>query len=288
MKHTKISYILPALFLIGAATLTVWDQQKAYLLPAGFLATLAVSIFMDESAARKMAKEERKKNEKLTTVCHQLRTPITSVKSYTEMLMNQELGKMQIAQMEILNKLQDDIAEASELVDRSLTIAGVEDTTSRKKERETDVREIVQAVCDALYDDMRQKKQRYRVGSSLKRLHASIDPLAAHSIFHALVHNASAYSEEGDSIEIDFDRDNSDVIVRIKDNGIGMTQADTKRIFEKHYRTKDGQKNHPEGSGLGLTIAKDLAEQAGGKIRCESKKNIGSVFFVHLPCHIDS
>ena len=97
-----------------------------------------------------------------------------------------------------------------------------------------------------------------------------------------LLDNSIKFTGENGSIDIDIRKNNSKIIVSIKDNGIGMTEEEKKKIFERFYQVD--QSHYSEGSGLGLAIVKRIINLSGGKIDIESSKGKGSNFIVELPC----
>jgi signal transduction histidine kinase len=98
-----------------------------------------------------------------------------------------------------------------------------------------------------------------------------------------LVDNAIKYSKPGGEVKISAHTDDTQVVIEIKDNGIGISQADQQRIFERFYRVDKSRSRTQGGSGLGLAIVKKIAEEHGGTISVESTLGDGSTFQITLP-----
>jgi two-component system phosphate regulon sensor histidine kinase PhoR len=101
--------------------------------------------------------------------------------------------------------------------------------------------------------------------------------------FVNLVDNAIKYSKPGGEVKISARADDAQIVIEIKDNGIGISQSDQQRIFERFYRVDKSRSRAQGGSGLGLSIVKKIAEEHGGTVSVESTLGEGSTFRITLP-----
>ncbi len=112
----------------------------------------------------------------------------------------------------------------------------------------------------------------------------SADTQIVKNVFHNLLSNAVKYAYPGGKIEIEMTRDSEDVFLRVEDNGCGIPIEDQGKIFNKLFRTENAMRMDPKGNGLGLYVARELLNHAGGKIWFRSAgANKGAVFYVTIP-----
>jgi two-component system sensor histidine kinase VicK len=106
-------------------------------------------------------------------------------------------------------------------------------------------------------------------------------------IFNNLVSNAVKYTPPEGKVTVRLTRENGEAQVTVEDTGIGIPEDAMQHLFEEFYRAPNAKEMEREGTGLGLTIAKDLITRLGGHISVKSTKNVGSQFTVTLPIHLD-
>jgi len=103
-----------------------------------------------------------------------------------------------------------------------------------------------------------------------------------------LVANSIRYTNEGGVIDIDLKKEDDHVLCIVRDNGIGIPEAQKAKIFERFFRADNAVSKVPDGSGLGLSLVKELVEKWGGKVWFESKEGEGTTFFVTIPAAKDA
>ena len=214
---------------------------------------------------------------------HRLRTPLTSIKWYTELLLNQEFGKLQIAQMELLNKVNTAIGDSITILNKFLETAQIERGEFVYKPSAIDVQEHLQRVIDSVHDRLQEKEQKLTVLATSGRIVAFVNPLVFHTITEVLVSNALYYTPKGGTITIHVGEEDDNVRIDVTDTGIGMTESDMKHLFTKFFRSERSRTMHTGGNGLGLYLVRQILQQIGGNIRCTSGLNKGSTFTIILP-----
>lgn len=249
------------------------------LLLTGALTALLAHQFLSSKRRQLL---ERERNTMIALISHRLRTPLSGVKWYTEMLLSQEFGKLQISQMELLNKINGSVADAIEVLNTFLSASRVERGIDSKPVM-LDLWENLNGMTDSHRHDMDEKHLILERKESPQRTLVYVDPLVLHTIFDVLLSNAITYTPDGGTIRIDADDGPTHVTLRVSDTGIGMSRRELGELFTKFYRAEKAKVVSTSGNGLGLYLVKRMLENIGGSIRCESVQGKGSVFTVMLP-----
>jgi two-component system, OmpR family, sensor kinase len=211
----------------------------------------------------------------LADVSHELRTPLTTIRGNVDLM-----RRMGEADPEILDVVQDELGRMTRLVDDLLLLARA-DTGGLPLQR----RPI--ALDDVFLDVFRQIRSIHPpVNVSLEgvdqvRVMGDLDRLK--QLILNLVDNAIKYTPPGGTVRVSLSKADGSAEVVVADNGIGIPAEDLPRIFDRFYRVDKARSRSQGGSGLGLSIAKWIAEAHGGSIRVESRPGVGSTFVVTLP-----
>jgi PAS domain S-box-containing protein len=222
---------------------------------------------------------DRVKNEFVHTVSHDLRSPLTSVLGYTELV--GRVGPLNEQQDEFIGRIRSSIKNITLLVDELLDLSRLEAGFDTRREP-VQLEKILQRAMDTLDAQFRISDQKLElsVGKDLPDLRGS--PLRLRQLLDNLLTNASKYSPPGSTIRISLESEDSWIILSVTDEGPGIPQSEQARIFEKFYRAS----NVPEqvgGTGLGLAIVKSIVDAHQGRIWVESSVGKGSTFVVVLP-----
>jgi signal transduction histidine kinase len=228
------------------------------------------------------------KNEFLSFVAHELKAPIAVVKTYLDLLSRgnrQELNDRQLDYLETINaNINRVTALASDLSDISRMEAGA----LLLQFEPVSVPELVQDVAQSLSNLMRQKGQSLKldIASDLPPVLADRNRIS--QVMTNLVSNANKYTPAGGQIKVSA-RTLSDngmagmIEISVQDNGIGIEAREQSKIFERFFRSEDGAVRQVDGTGLGLHIARNLAELQGGRLWFESEFRNGTTFHLALP-----
>ncbi|MFN8377135.1 MAG: PAS domain-containing sensor histidine kinase [Anaerolineae bacterium] len=223
-------------------------------------------------------------------VSHDLRTPLTAIKSYADMLVDSYFGEMSREQQAALEKLTLGIYGMVSLVD-NLQAADRFDPHKGlyKTEREPiDVRETVQKVLDALQlpAEIQDIALETDVDPAVPIIRA--DPLMLERALANLVENALKYSSGGTRVLIRITSDGDAVLFAVSDQGRGIAPEDHVRIFERGVRIEQSGQKRVRGSGLGLFVVQSVAQRHGGTVWVESTLGQGSTFYLRLPVRGES
>ena len=227
---------------------------------------------------------DRIKTEFVSKASHELRTPLSSLRAYAEMLVDGEY--QDDAQRDhFMRIIVDEADRLARLVDRMLDISRIESGIARADVGPTDLA----AICGACVDEQQGEAMRRRISLSLARTAAGgmvpADAGLLKQVVLNLVSNALKYTPDGGrvEVEVDFDALAREVVVSVRDNGLGIPPEALPRLFGKFYRV-DGHEKVAKGTGLGLNLCRNIVEgMHGGKIGVDSEVGRGSRFWFAIP-----
>jgi signal transduction histidine kinase/CheY-like chemotaxis protein len=230
------------------------------------------------------ARLERAKSDFVATASHELRSPLTSIKGFVELLEHSSDGmtERQREFIEIILKSTDRLVE---LVNDLLDVARIEADYVEINRRDIDVGEVIHEVVELIAPRVESKQQRLTSYVSPTLPPATADPGRVRQIVANLLTNAHLYTPEGGTIHVGVEPDRAWVQIAVQDSGVGMTPDEVERIFDRFYRAGNRSGSNP-GTGLGLSIVKSLVDLHGGQISVESEPGHGTVFRVLLPAAV--
>ncbi len=234
------------------------------------------------------ARLERAKSEFVATASHELRSPLTSIKGFVELLERSPEG-MSARQREWVDIILRSTDRLVDLVNDLLDVARIEADHVEINRRPIDVGEAVREVTELMGPRIAEKHQQLGVYIAPTLPMALADPGRIRQIVANLLTNAHLYTADAGRIHVGVEPDRAWVQITIADSGVGMTREETEHVFERFYRGADGGSASP-GTGLGLAIVKSLVELHGGEISVESELGVGTTFRVLLPSavHLES
>ncbi|MBV9605010.1 MAG: response regulator [Solirubrobacterales bacterium] len=230
------------------------------------------------------ARLERAKSEFVATASHELRSPLTSIKGFVELLEHSSDG-MSDRQREFIEIILKSTDRLVELVNDLLDVARIEADHVEINRRPIDVGEVVHEVVELIAPRVEAKHQRLTSYLSPTLPPALADPGRVRQIVANLLTNAHLYTPEGGTIHVGAEPDRAWVQILVQDSGVGMTPDEVERIFDRFYRAGNRSSSNP-GTGLGLSIVKSLVDLHGGQIAVESEPGQGTIFRVRLPAAV--
>jgi len=228
--------------------------------------------------------EEQLKTDFITLSSHQLRTPLSAVKWFTEILLKQKSGKLNKKQQDYLSEIHRSNERAIALVNDLLQVSKVESGKLHLDLVKVDLAALLEEVINANALSLQNKKVTYHyeiVDGPLPPV--KVDKTKIKRVFQNLFSNAIGYTPKGGRIDVVLKKAPKDIICSISDSGMGIPSSQQDDIFSKFFRGSNAVKTQPDGTGLGLFIAKSLVEAHGGKIWFESEEGKGAVFYFSLP-----
>lgn len=225
---------------------------------------------------------ESLKNEFVSTVSHDLRSPLTAIRGFVDLL--EMVGPLTQQQVAFTNKIRNSVADITELITDLLDLSRIE----RGAEFEmtpVDLEAIILESVDVLRGHTAAKKQQLALslGSGLSPVLGNRIRLG--QVVKNLVGNAIKYTPEQGYIRVSTEEHDGQILVHVQDSGIGISATDQAGLFEKFVRIKRPETEDIPGTGLGLAIARTIVEQHGGRIWVDSEVNRGSTFTFLLPVY---
>jgi PAS domain S-box-containing protein len=223
------------------------------------------------------------KSEFVSTVSHDLRSPLALIQGYTSML--KMVGELNDQQASYLKKITIETEKISHLVTNLLDLGRIEAGVGLHLEKKLvdDVIHRVIATAQVQADQKRVNINSEILQTNLPYFEADQDLLQ--QALYNLIDNAIKYTDPGGDISISLEVDSDKVLYKVEDNGIGISPADQQNLFQKFFRVSSRGGLEEGGSGLGLAIVKSIAERHGGQVRVESQLGTGSTFFFEIPLH---
>jgi signal transduction histidine kinase/FixJ family two-component response regulator len=226
---------------------------------------------------------ETTQREFVATASHELRSPLTSIKGFVELLdASSGLTARQREWLEIVRISTDRLVA---LVDDLLDVTRLEAGQVELRRRPTDVPALAAEVGRLLSARMEERGQRFVVEAATGLSRALVDPDRLRQILGNLLTNAHLYSEEGGLITVQLEADDETLVVRVINSGVGMSAEQVSHVFDRFYRASD--RDGPAGTGLGLPIVQSLVELHGGTIALTSAEHDGACFALRLPHALD-
>lgn len=243
--------------------------------------TGAVVIFRDISEEKKL---DESKTNFISVSSHQLRTPLTSIRWFSEMLLDGEAGNLNKEQKDFVEKIYQSGERMVNLVDLLLQIARVEMGRIRIEPEPIDLKDITQKMVSSLKNILDLKSQRIEIKTNPDSIPSvQMDKEMVWQVIQNFISNALRYSPAGSVVSVSIALKDNFIEYSVQDNGIGVPENQKNRLFERFFRADNAVKAVPEGSGLGLFLVKALIEGWGGKIWFESEEGKGATFFFTVP-----
>ncbi len=246
-----------------------------------------VSIFRDIT---REVEVDKLKSEFVSTVSHELRTPMTSIKGYADLMLMGAAGAMSPPQARYLKVIKNNADRLHMLVNDLLNISRIETGKTTLDLRPLDVPQIIDQVVEGHLRGRVQHEDKQldiykEIEPSLPLVNA--DHARVTQILTNLIDNAFNYTPESGSISLTARSKGNFVFVSVNDTGIGISDENQKKIFERFFRAEDEQVQAVPGTGLGLAIVRSLIEMHGGKLQVKSKLGKGSTFTFNLPVVVE-
>ncbi|HEY1276534.1 MAG TPA: ATP-binding protein [Thermoleophilaceae bacterium] len=223
------------------------------------------------------ARLERIKSDFVATASHELRSPLTSIKGFVELLARS--GDLGPREREFVDVILESTDRLVDLVNDLLDVARLEAGSMEVRPRLFDLGEVVREVAELLRPRFESREQWLDVHLPAGMPRALADPVRARQIVTNLLTNAHQYTGEGGHAGVSLTHDGGALVLTIADSGRGMTEEELLRVFDRFVRRPDGA----GGTGLGLAIVKSLVDLQGGSIDVRSRTGEGTVFTVRLP-----
>ena len=236
-----------------------------------------VVVFHDITELKKL---EQMRKDFVANVSHELKTPITSIKGFSETLLDGAMNDPETLKsfLDIILKESDRLQS---LIKDLLELSKIEKQGFELALEEVEVAGLIEDVMPILREKAKPKEISLQSDFESRGL-AEVDSYRLKQVFINLISNAIVYTPKGGNVWITLEEDQDKVYIRVKDNGMGISPEELPRIFERFYRVDKARSRNSGGTGLGLAIVKHIIEAHEGDIEVESELNQGTTFTVSL------
>ncbi len=241
----------------------------------------AVLVFHDVTELRRL---ERMRQDFVANVSHELKTPLASIKAYTETLLDWALHDENV-NTRFLKRIEEQAERLNQLILDLLSLARLESGQEVFEHRPLVLAPVVSACVESQRG--RAEARNLRLSLDLGTLDdetlVMADEEAIRQILDNLIDNAIKYTPDGGAVSVSCRLADDAIDLEVADTGIGIPRDDLPRVFERFYRVDKARSRELGGTGLGLSIVKHLVQSIGGQINVSSRVGVGSRFTVHLP-----
>jgi two-component system, OmpR family, sensor histidine kinase SenX3 len=239
---------------------------------------------VDSVSVAELRRVNKIRRDFVANVSHELKTPATSLKLLAESLVEIMDEDPEQARF-FAEQLKNETERFAQLITDLLDLARLESEEGVQNPAPVDVRRVLVAVLARLRPAARRKNitLSWKLSDSTAPYIIRGDETQLTSMLANLVDNAVKYTPPGGQVEVIGESNESEVVMRISDTGIGIPEKNLARIFERFYRVDKARSKQTGGTGLGLSIVRHVAENHGGRVTVESVPGEGSTFTIYLP-----
>ncbi|MDR1892787.1 MAG: hypothetical protein LBQ48_07245 [Oscillospiraceae bacterium] len=239
--------------------------------------TGATMLIVDMTAEKQL---EQQKRDFFSNASHELKTPITSILGFSEML-NKDMVKSERERTAIMSRIETEAKRMSELIGDILTISKLESNGARREYTDVNFSEVIREAVSAVspvYDGTA-----IEINMDLDQIFYRADQRQIYELCVNLIENAVKYNKPDGKVTISLKAEKNHAVLTVEDTGIGIPPEYQARVFERFFRVDYGRDKKIGGTGLGLSIVKHIVNIYGGKITLQSNRDGGTVITVSLP-----
>lgn len=291
LKHLKYRKAVPLLTIaavIFAAVCFIGKGHPALAAVCALLITGGISEFYLKRETEKLDRlnerlmQEREiRQEFFSNASHELKTPITSIRGYAELLENDMIPDEQMKK-DVIRRIRSEADRMTELIRDILAVSKLEAHDVRPELMEINMTELIADRLAAFEPRAREAKVSL-CNYAMNHVHVYADYGQMEEIVSNLVSNAIRYNRKLGKVWVNAYNENGSMVLKVRDTGIGLEDAEKEKIFNRFYRVDKGRSRELGGTGLGLSIVKHIVNYYGGSIEVLSKPGSGSEFIVRIP-----
>ncbi|PZF89151.1 PAS domain-containing sensor histidine kinase [Listeria ivanovii] len=258
----------------------ILDASVSPILAEGGTITGIILLLHDITQIRHL---ENVRSEFVTNVSHELKTPVTALKGFAETLLDGAMYDEMLLK-KFLTIIKEESDRLHRLIIDILALSRIEQNPVAENIEPVDVDDVIEQSARTIFELATEKNIQVSIPEkTIPPVIIETDRDKLQQILINLLSNAINYTPVNGKVEVRLTEHESEVIIEVTDNGIGIPAKDIDRVFERFYRVDKARSRHSGGTGLGLSIVKHLIENCGGRIEVESQEEVGSTFRVTLP-----
>ena len=220
-------------------------------------------------------------DEFIATVSHELRTPLTSIRGFSQTLLNSWDRIDDDNKKKFIKIIEDQSNRLIHLVENVLSVSKMNAGVDVLKK--VDINGVIKKIIPIFTEQYKTRTFNPELSPNLPP--SRLDEDKFEQIMTNLIDNAAKYSGDGKTVTISTEPDGNMILIKVKDEGVGIKKEDYGKLFKKFSRLENHLTSTTQGNGLGLYITKQLVEKMNGSINFESEENKGTTFFVRVPIY---
>ncbi len=235
--------------------------------------------------AASLAEANRLKDEFLSIASHELKTPMTTIQGYVQVLRRRASQEYvdRTALIRVVDVINDQTKRMNRLVDELLDVSRIEAGRLEVRHEVVDLEELLTQVVEQQQMTSERITIRLRVAEDAAHLRVMGDEARLQQVVLNLLSNALKYSPDKGSVTVALQHEADAAVVSVADTGVGISEQEQRHLFERFFRTKGARQSAVDGLGLGLYIASNIVKEHGGRIWVQSQPGQGSAFFFSIP-----
>ena len=247
---------------------------------SGFVETRAVSDAYNKTLKR-LRQLDDSRQQFVSNVSHELKTPITSIRVLADSLMGQEDVPVELYR-EFMSDISEEIDRESQIIDDLLTLVRLDKSQAELNVTQININELLEAALKRLRPIAQQKNVEL-ILESFRPVVAEVDKTKLSLAVSNLVENAVKYNNRDGWVKVSLNADHKFFYIKVADNGIGIPEDAQEHVFERFYRVDKARSREAGGTGLGLAITRSVVYSHHGAIKLYSRENEGTTFTVRIP-----
>ncbi|MGN1084018.1 MAG: ATP-binding protein, partial [Lachnospiraceae bacterium] len=229
----------------------------------------------------RVAATEKSRQEFVSNVSHELKTPLTAIKVLSDSLVLEPDVPIEMYQ-EFIADINSEIDREAKIVNDLLDLVKLDKTSGEMHIAEVNINELLEIIMKRL-KPLALKRGIEMVFESYRTVLAEVDEVKMSLVFSNLIENAIKYNRDGGRVMVSLNADHKYFYVKIEDTGIGIPEEEQGFIFERFYRVDKARSRETGGTGLGLSITKSAVQMHKGAVKVQSVPGVGSIFTVRIP-----
>ncbi len=234
-----------------------------------------------QSTITQLKTMDQSREEFVSNVSHELKTPITSIRVLADSLMSMDDAPVELYR-EFMSDISDEIDRENKIIDDLLSLVKLDKSAAGLNIDQADINIMIQDIMKRL-SPIAKKNNIDLIYESIRDVTADVDEVKLSLAISNLVENAIKYNIDNGWVHVTLDADHKYFYVKVTDSGIGIPEENQDQIFERFYRVDKSRSSESGGTGLGLSITKNIVLMHHGSIKLSSKEGEGSTFTVRIP-----